>query len=172
MRESTERSGETMDERDIRILKAIADLGTGSPEQLHEETEIPVSTIHYRLQNLRERGVIENDLYDFDLEQLGLGVTVIVEVLSDYSGSHDAVLDKLEEIEGVTQVFSTMGETDFIVVARLPDSDSVERLIRDFEMIDEVDRTNSTYVISTDRDFTRGVESYDLETLVEALTEE
>lgn len=171
MRERIERSGEPMDERDIRILKAIADLGTGSPEQLHEETDIPVSTIHYRLQNLRERGVIENDLYDFDLEKLGLGVTVIVEVLSDYSGSHDAVLDKLAEIEGVTQVFSTMGETDFIVVARLPDSDSVERLIRDFEVIDEVDRTNSTYVISTDRDFTRGIESYDLETLVETLTD-
>ena len=31
-----------MDERDVRLLKAIADLGTGSPEKLHEETGIPV----------------------------------------------------------------------------------------------------------------------------------
>jgi len=51
-----------MDERDVRLLKAISDLGTGSPERLHEETGIPVSTIHYRLNNLREDGVIENDL--------------------------------------------------------------------------------------------------------------
>lgn len=42
-----------MDERDVRLLKAISDLGTGSPERLHEETGIPVSTIHYRLNNLR-----------------------------------------------------------------------------------------------------------------------
>jgi len=27
-----------MDERDVRLLKAISDLGTGSPERLHEET--------------------------------------------------------------------------------------------------------------------------------------
>ncbi|QSG06174.1 DNA-binding transcriptional regulator, Lrp family [Halapricum desulfuricans] len=168
---SAERTDE-MDERDIRILKAIADLGTGSPDRLHEETDIPVSTIHYRLQNLREEGIIENDLYDFDLAELGLDVTVIVEVLSDYSDDHDVVLEKLGDIEGVTQVFSTMGETDFIVIARLPGSDAVERLIRDFEMIDEVDRTNSTYVISTDREFTRGIESYSLETLVETLVEE
>ncbi|MCU4717791.1 Lrp/AsnC family transcriptional regulator [Halapricum hydrolyticum] len=161
-----------MDERDIRILKAIADLGTGSPDELHEETGIPVSTIHYRLGNLREEGIIENDLYDFDLSELGLDVTVLVEVLSDYSDDHEDVLEKLREVEGVTQIFSTMGETDFIAIARLPGSDAVERLIRDFEMIEEVDRTNSTYVISTDRDFTRGIESYDLETLVETLVEE
>lgn len=171
MRVSAERTDE-MDERDLRILKAIAELGTGSPDKLHEETGIPVSTIHYRLQNLREDGVIENDLYDFDLAQLGLDVTVIVEVLSDYSDHHDDVLAKVQEIEGVTQVFSTMGETDFIVIARLPGSDAVERLIRDFETIEEVDRTNSTYVISTDREFTRGIESYSLETLVEALVED
>ncbi|QSG15913.1 Lrp/AsnC family transcriptional regulator [Halapricum desulfuricans] len=161
-----------MDERDIRILKAIADLGTGSPDELHEETGIPVSTIHYRLGNLREEGIIENDLYDLDLSELGLDVTVLVEVLSDYSDDHEDVLEKLREVEGVTQIFSTMGETDFIAIARLPGSDEVERLIRDFEMIEEVDRTNSTYVISTDRDFTRGIESYSLETLVETLVEE
>jgi len=161
-----------MDERDIRILKAIADLGTGSPDELHEETGIPVSTIHYRLGNLREEGVIENDLYDLDLSELGLDVTVLVEVLSDYTDDHEDVLGKLREVEGVTQIFSTMGETDFIAIARLPGSDEVERLIRDFEMIEEVDRTNSTYVISTDRDLTRGIESYDLETLVETLVEE
>jgi len=158
-----------MDERDIRILKAIADLGTGSPDELHEETGIPVSTIHYRLGNLWEEGIIENDLYDLDLSELGLDVTVLVEVLSDYSDDHNDVLEKLREVEGVTQIFSTMGETDFIAIARLPGSDEVERLIRDFEMIEEVNRTNSTYVISTDREFTRGIESYSLETLVETL---
>ena len=73
-----------MDERDVRLLKAISDLGTGSPERLHEATDIPVSTIHYRLNNLREEGVITNDLYDLDLDALGLGVTVVLEILADY----------------------------------------------------------------------------------------
>ncbi|AOW80255.1 AsnC family transcriptional regulator [Halodesulfurarchaeum formicicum] len=160
-----------MDERDVAILKAISDLGTGSPDQLHEETGIPVSTIHYRLNNLREEGIITNDLYDFDHEKLGLGVTIIVEVLAEYEGSADEVEDALFNIEGVTQVFFTMGETDFIVLARLPDSDSVERLIADFESIPEVDRTNSTFVVSTLRDESRAPATYDLETLTDALVD-
>ncbi|WP_224335513.1 Lrp/AsnC family transcriptional regulator [Haloprofundus halobius] len=161
-----------MDERDITLLKAISDLGTGSPERLHEATGIPVSTIHYRLNNLKEDGVIENDLYDVDLEKFGLGVTVIVEVLADYSGSYEDVGEKLMEIEGVTQTYFTMGETDFIVIARLTGSEMVERLISEFEAVEEVDRTNSTYVISTLRDSQRVLQSYSVETLVEELAEE
>jgi DNA-binding Lrp family transcriptional regulator len=160
-----------MDERDITLLKAISDLGTGSPEKLHEETGIPVSTIHYRLNNLREAGVVENDLYDVDLDAFGLGVTVIVEVLASYDRYED-VSEQLLDIEGVTQLYFTMGETDFVVVARLPDSDDVERLVRDFESVPEVERTNSTFVISSIRDSTRPLESYSLDTLLAELVDD
>ncbi|NHN42317.1 Lrp/AsnC family transcriptional regulator [Halorubellus sp. JP-L1] len=161
-----------MDDRDVRLLKAIADLGTGSPERLHEETGIPVSTIHYRLNNLREAGVIENDCYDLDLDALGLGVTVILEVLTDYSGSHEHVAEDVEAIEGVTQLFSTMGETDYVAIARLTDGDDVGRLIRDFESVDAVERTNSTYVIDEIHEDSRGLSSYSMDTLLATLTDD
>jgi DNA-binding Lrp family transcriptional regulator len=161
-----------MDERDLRILKAIADRGTGSPERLHEATGIPVSTIHYRLNRLRESGVVENDLYDVDLDALGLGVTVLVEVLADYAGAHEDVAEDILEIEGVTTLLSTMGETDFVVVAHLADEDAVGRLLREFETIPAVERTNSTYVIETLYDDARALSSYSLETLVELLADD
>jgi Lrp/AsnC family leucine-responsive transcriptional regulator len=161
-----------MDERDVRILKAIADLGTGSPEKLHEETDIPVSTIHYRLTNLKEAGVIENDLYDFDLDELGLGVTVLVEILADYSGAHADLADDLLEIEGITQLYSTMGETDFVAVAHLTSAEVVGQLIRDLEETPRVTRTNSTYVIDTLYSDDRALGSYSLSTLLAELVEE
>ncbi|WP_152041060.1 Lrp/AsnC family transcriptional regulator [Salinigranum salinum] len=160
-----------MDERDVTLLKAISDLGTGSPDRLHEETGIPVSTIHYRLNNLREAGVIENDLYDLDLDAVGLGVTVVVEVLADYDRYED-VSEELLGVEGVTQLYFTMGETDFMLVARLPDSDDVERLIRDFESIPQVERTNSTFVIASLRDSSRPLQSYSLDTLLAQLVDD
>jgi DNA-binding Lrp family transcriptional regulator len=159
-----------MDERDVTLLKAISDLGTGSPDRLHEETDIPVSTIHYRLNNLREAGVVENDLYDLDLDAVGLGVTVVVEVLADYDRYED-VSEELLDVEGVTQLYFTMGETDFVLVARLPDSDDVERLIRDFESIPQVERTNSTFVIASLRDSSRPLQSYSLDSLLDALVD-
>ena len=161
-----------VDERDVTLLKAIADLGTGSPERLHEETGIPVSTINYRLNKLREAGIVENDLYDVDLDALGLGVRVIVRVYGDFSGSHDEVADRLQEVQGVTHVYFTMGEDDFVVMAHLPDSDAVERLVRTLEELPGVGRTDSTFVISTHREDHRALRSYDLDSLVDALAEE
>jgi hypothetical protein len=48
----------------------------------------------------------------------------------------------------------------------------VERLVGDFESLDVVERTNSTYVISTLYDSHRALQSYSLETLLEVLTDE
>ncbi|WP_231190149.1 Lrp/AsnC ligand binding domain-containing protein [Haladaptatus sp. DYF46] len=77
----------------------------------------------------------------------------------------------IADIEGVTKVFFTMGGTDFIVIARLPDSDSVERLISDFEERDEVARTDSTFVIDRELDSQYPLQQYTEETLIEEIVE-
>lgn len=160
-----------MDEKDVRILKTLADLETTSTEAVSDATGIPLSTVHYRLNNLREAGVIENDRLDLDLDELGLGVTVLVEVFTKDDQSHTESGRVIAEIEGVTKVFFTMGSTDFIALARLPDSDSVERLVSDFEALDEVARTDSTFVIERELDSRYPLQNYAEETLVEKLVE-
>ncbi|WP_135305087.1 Lrp/AsnC family transcriptional regulator [Haloarcula amylovorans] len=159
-----------MDEKDIQVLAAVAKLGTGSPEKLSEETDIPKSTVHYRLDNLREEGVITNDLFDVDLTKVGLNITVITEVMAEYSkGYHDKVGEKLGEVEGVNQVYFTMGDTDFVVISHLSNRGMVENLIRQFESIDEIARTSSKFVIKTIKDENRPLNDFEMETLVETL---
>ncbi|MBV0926319.1 Lrp/AsnC family transcriptional regulator [Halomicroarcula limicola] len=159
-----------MDEKDIQVLAAIAKLGTGSPEKLSEETDIPKSTVHYRLDNLREEGVITNDLFDVDLTKVGLNITVITEVMAEYSkGYHDKVGEKLGEVEGVNQVYFTMGDTDFVVISHLSNRGMVENLIQQFEAIDEIARTSSKFVIKTIKDENRPLNDFEMETLVETL---
>lgn len=157
-----------MDELDLQILKTISDMGTDSPSEIHEKTGIPESTIYYRLNNLRDQGVIKNDLYDLDLEKLGLGITIIIEVIAEYKeGYHEKIGEQISEIEGVSQVHFTMGERDFVVVAHIPNRTEVERLISDFESIEEVQRTQSKYTITTIKNEPRVLSTYSLETLQE-----
>lgn len=161
-----------MDERDLQILKTIAEKQIDSPTEIHEATGIPESTIYYRLNNLRDEGVIKNDLYDVDLEKLGLGITIIVEVVAEYKeGYHKKVGERLSEVEGVSEVHFTMGDRDFVVIAHVPDRKGVERLISDFEKIDEVERTESKYTITTIKNEPRVINTYSLDTLVETLAD-
>ncbi|WP_126664385.1 Lrp/AsnC family transcriptional regulator [Haloterrigena salifodinae] len=160
-----------MDEKDIRILKSLEELETTSTEKIRESTGIPLSTIHYRLNNLRDAGVITNDRLDLDLDKFGLGVTILVHVFTKDDQSHTECGQVIADIEGVTKVFFTMGDTDFIALARLSDSDSVGRLISDFEELDEVARTDSTFVIERELDSHYPLQHYSEETLLKEFTE-
>lgn len=160
-----------MDGKDVQILAAIAKLGTGSPEKISTETNIPKSTVHYRLDNLREEGVITNDLFDVDLTEIGLNLTVITNVMAEYSeGYHDKVGEKLGAVEGVNQVYFTMGDTDFVVISHLSDRGMVENLVQEFEAIDEVARTSSKFVIMTIKDENRPLNDFETETLLDNLS--
>lgn len=161
-----------MDENDIKILQAIAESGTHSPNKMHKLTGIPESTIYYRLDKLREEGIIKNDLYDIDYEKLGLGVTIIVEVVATYKeGYHDKIGEKLSNIEGTSQVYFTMGKRDFVVIAHVPDRKGVKRLISDFESVEEVERTESKFTIATIKNEPRFINSYSTETLTSMLAD-
>ncbi|MDS0473800.1 Lrp/AsnC family transcriptional regulator [Natrinema sp. 1APR25-10V2] len=161
-----------MDEKDIRILTAIARDGTASPDEIEDATGIPKSTVHYRLNQLREAGVIENDLYDIDLEKVGLSITLISEIWAEFGeGYHDTVGEKLAAVEGVNQVYFTMGDTDFVVIAHLANREMVETLVEDYEAIDEIERTSSKFVITTVKDEQNPLNDFDVETLVTALAD-
>ncbi len=161
-----------MDEKDIRILTAIARDGTASPDEIENATGIPKSTVHYRLNQLREAGVIENDLYDINLEKVGLSITLISEIWAEFGeGYHDTVGEKLAAVEGVNQVYFTMGDTDFVVIAHLANREMVETLVEDYESIDEIERTSSKFVITTVKDEQNPLNDFDVETLVTALAD-
>lgn len=140
----------SLDARDVRILRSIAQNDSTSPERIHDETDIPKSTVHYRIEKMKDRGVIKNDLFEIDFEKVGLGLTVISEVLAEFGeGYQQEVGEALAEIEGVNEVYFTMGDTDFIVISRLPSRDMVETLVEEFEAIDGIQRTSSKFVITS-----------------------
>lgn len=140
----------SLDARDVRILRSIAENGSTSPERIQAETDIPKSTVHYRIKNMKKRGIIKNDLFEIDFEKAGLGLTVISEVLAEFGeGYQEEVGKALAEIEGVNEVYFMMGDTDFIVISRLSSRDMVEKLVEEFEAIDRIQRTNSKFVISS-----------------------
>lgn len=140
----------SLDTRDVRILRSIAETDSTSPERIQEETEIPKSTVYYRIEKMKERGVIKNDLFEIDFEKAGLRLTVISEVLAEFEeGYQKKVGRQLANIEGVNEVYFMMGDTDFIVISRLPSRDMIETLVEEFEAIDGIQRTSSKFVISS-----------------------
>lgn len=158
------------DHKDLRILLAMADLGTSSSDEIHEETDIPKSTVHYRIKRLEDEGIVDDVLLDVDRESLGLSLTVVSEVLAEYQeGYHEQVGSKLAALNGVNQVYFVMGDTDFIVISHLPTHDMVKDLVEGYEAIDEVQRTSSKFVIQTVKSGGSVVQDWEPQALMSAL---
>ena len=156
-----------LDERDLRILAAIAELGSGSVEKLHERTGVPTSTIHYRIEKLKQKNVIVNDLLDIDLQKAGLKLTLISEVVAEYGKLTEGQIgEQLGNIEGVNKVYFTLGDVDFVLIAHLTDRSMVERLVEDYESIPEISRVSSKFVITTIKDEPNPLNDYSIETLL------
>lgn len=157
-----------MDEMDMAILKAMTDLKTDHLDKLSEETGIPKSTVHYRLKNLREEGVIRNELGAIDWEKLGFEITVVTNVKAEYDeGYSESIGDQIADIEGVAYVFWVMGDVDFIVISHLPNQTELQKLFEEFHSIDAILETSTTYTVETLKENPNPLSNYDLETLNE-----
>lgn len=137
-----------LDENDIDILRELERNDDKNLEELAEELDLSKSTIHYRLNRLKEDGVITEISANVDPQALGMSMVAITEVyVSHESGYAEDIGTDLGDIDGVQQVFYTMGDVDFMVISRVQNHDQLNELIDKIVAIDGVNETSSRFVM-------------------------
>jgi Lrp/AsnC family transcriptional regulator, leucine-responsive regulatory protein len=137
-----------LDETDLKIMEAIEENYEQSLEELAEVLDISKSTIHYRMNKLKEQGVISKPSVAVDPHSLGLNMLIITEVsVSHESGYADKLGSQLADVEGVVEAFYTMGDVDFVVLSRVQNREQMNKVIDDIIAIEGVDETSSRFVM-------------------------
>lgn len=137
-----------LDENDLEIIRELEQNDEKNLEELADELDLSKSTIHYRLNRLKENGVITDISADIDPRSLGLAMVVITEVnVSHERGYADDIGDGLVDIDGVQQVYYTMGDVDFVVISRVQNHDQMNEVIDDIVAIEGVNETSSRFVM-------------------------
>lgn len=137
-----------LDEHDLALLERIeADFDVGLKE-LEEELELSSSAIHYRLQKLRENGIVEGVTADLNPLSLGLNMAMITNVKVEHqSGYAEDIGTKLADVPGVEQVYYTMGDVDFVLFVRVQNRDQMNSTVDEIVSIDGVNETSSRFVM-------------------------
>lgn len=137
-----------LDEVDLRLLSYIEEDFDVNLEDLSDELDFSKSAIYYRLNKLREKGVIRRVSADLDPLSFGLNMVMITDVsVAHESGYADDIGTQLTEIPGVQQVYYTMGDVDFVVISRAQNREQMNALIDDVIAIDGVKETSSKFVM-------------------------
>ncbi|WP_435073543.1 Lrp/AsnC family transcriptional regulator [Halorubrum sp. HHNYT27] len=137
-----------LDEIDLEIIREFEQNDEKSLEELADELDLSTSAIHYRLNQLKDSGVITSTSANIDPHALGMSMVTITEVYVYHeSGYADDIGDELAALPGVQQVFYTMGDVDFIVVSRVQDHEQMNELIDKIVALDGVNETSSRFVM-------------------------
>lgn len=142
------RSGLDFDEIDLAILERVENDFDVSLETLASELDVSKSTVHYRLNKLKENGVIQGITANVDPLSLGLEMVSITDIsVTHETGYAEDIGEKLIALKDVDRVYSTMGDVDFVVISRVQSRNQLNDLIDRIITIDEVNETSSTFVM-------------------------
>lgn len=137
-----------LDATDIAILERVEHDNDVNLEELADDLDLSKSAIHYRLNKLKDKGIISSISADVDPIAFGLNMLMITEVtVSHETGYADDIGHSITGIDGVYQVYYTMGDIDFVVLSRVQTREQMNDLIDEIIDIEGVNSTSSRFVM-------------------------
>ncbi|MEM0231062.1 MAG: Lrp/AsnC family transcriptional regulator [Candidatus Woesearchaeota archaeon] len=113
-----------IDEKDFKILAVLEREARAGLREIARKTRMPITTVHHRIKNLEEAGIIKGYSAVLDYEKLGFGVLayVLVNIGSARESGHlidqEKIAEKIRALENVSEVSIITGEKDMIIKVR------------------------------------------------------
>nr|KXH74893.1 MAG: hypothetical protein AM325_11900 [Candidatus Thorarchaeota archaeon SMTZ1-45] len=124
-------------------------------KEMSKELEIPQTTIHNRIKNLAQRGIIKRFTIDIDGKKIGKGLVAYILCTVSYRSARGEKINQLEvaqvikELQDVEEVFIVTGDNDMIVKVAVKDVDALnDFVIFTLRNIEGVERTVTSVVLS------------------------
>jgi DNA-binding Lrp family transcriptional regulator len=160
-----------LDEVDFQILRRLDRDGDIDVDDLSDELDVSTSTIYYRMEKYRNKGILTGEIAQFDPQKLGLGLMAITEINADYDGpGYEEVAETLSELSGVQRVFFMLGEMSFYVFSRVRDHEHLQKLMEKIIQTEGIENSRTSIVLRSFKDEDRLLVNYDDEDLESLFT--
>lgn len=141
-----------LDERDARLLLALAENPRGTVLALADRVGLSRNTVQARLARLEEQGVLGTFERRIDPAALGYPLTAFVTVRV-VQRELAAVADALDRVPEVLEVHGLSGEGDLLVHVVARDADDLYRIAGQLLATKGVERTTTSLVMRSLVDF-------------------
>ena len=133
---------------DIQILDIIQRDGRIANAEIARQVGLAPSAVLERLRKLEERGIVNGYTARIDPRQVGLGLTVFVNVRTCECGSDAG--RAIAEIPEVLEVHDVAGEDCLLLKIRTKDTEELGKLLREkIKSVPTVISTRTTVVLQT-----------------------
>lgn len=144
----------SMDEKDKKIIDILKQDSSMTMRQISKKTKIPITTVHKRIQRLKQDSVIKKFTIEVDHKKTGNPFFVIILMSVDYSllrklgKNQHQLADEIKEFPEVERVDIVTGTIDMVIWVRVKNVEDFDNfLLKKFQNINGIDRTQSLVVI-------------------------
>ena len=145
-----------VDNLDIKILSILQEDSRRSFQEIARELIVSGGTIHVRMNRLKELGIVNGSRIILDYPKLGFDVTTFIGINLHNAGDSSKVLDKLREMDEITEVHYTTGSYSLFIKAILQSTFGLKTfLVEKLQLIEEIQSTET--LISLDQPISRDI---------------
>lgn len=135
-----------IDETDISIIEYLQEDGRASLRELAEELDLSPSTVSNRFHELEESGVVHGFQPKLDYEQIGFGLTAVIDIGVEAGYKEDLVPD-LSDRDEILSEFVVTGDTDIVLICKFIDRQHMYDFIRDLQQEGGIESTKTKVVL-------------------------
>jgi Lrp/AsnC family transcriptional regulator for asnA, asnC and gidA len=154
------KSVKDLDEVDIKIIEKLCKDSSASLSDIADELGVSASTVHKRINQLKENNIIERFTILFDPGILNLRTVAFVGIELERDAlmgkKKEEVIESLSKIPYVLEIHETLAPFDLILKLRTKNVEKLRSVITNIAAIDGVMATNT--ILTTNRILERYIE--------------
>ncbi len=137
----------TIDDKDIKILRALAADSRLSLRKLSREVGLSITSVINRVEKLENRGVIRKYTVELEPTKLGFLLPVIIDIRVS-KGRLREVEEAIAKYPNVIAVYDITGDYDVSVIALFRDRFELDRFIKEVQRLKYVERTYTKMILN------------------------
>ena len=143
------------DKIDLKILKILQENSKITNLDLSKKIGLSPAPTLERVKKLEQSGIIKSYHALVDTQAIGLSVKtfVLVSLAWQKENALNAFLEKIKQIEEITECYIITGEADFLIKIVCKDIPTYEQLLfKTLSQIEEIERLKTLMTLSTVKD--------------------
>ena len=143
------------DKIDLKIMKILQENSKITNLDLSKKIGLSPAPTLERVKKLEQSGIIKSYHALVDTQAIGLSVKtfVLVSLAWQKENALNAFLEKIKQIEEITECYIITGEADFLIKIVCKDIQTYEKLLfKTLSQIEEIERLKTLMTLSTVKD--------------------
>jgi DNA-binding Lrp family transcriptional regulator len=138
----------SLDETDVKILKALTLDARLSSRQISKQCGVSIGTVLSRIKKMKKKGIIKGYSALLEHEKLGYELTVVSEITVS-KGRLLEMENEIARLPNVCCVYDVTGLIDAVIVAKFKNREELGKFTKRLLAMPYVERTNTHVVLTT-----------------------